>query len=146
VSFTGTVSCRGKTATLTGGKHEVTLAYSGRGDFAASTSASLPLTVAKRGTTTTLALAKTSVTYGHENAERLTVSVSHVGSVYPTSKVAVRIGSTTICTITLSKGTGSCALANTRLRVGTYTFVALYGGDGNYNQSESPKKTLKVAA
>ena len=146
VSFTGTVSCKGKTGTLAGGKHEVTLAYSGRGDFAASTSASLPLTVAKRGTTTTLALAKTSVTYGHESAERLTVAVSHVGGVYPTSKVAVRIGGTTICTITLSKGAGSCALANTRLRVGTYTFVALYGGNGNYNQSQSPKKTLKVAA
>jgi hypothetical protein len=38
--------------------------------------------------------------------------------------VAVRIGGTTICAITLSKGTGSCTLANTRLRAGTYTFVA----------------------
>jgi Big-like domain-containing protein len=144
VSFTGTLSCKGKTAILAGGKHEVALAYSGRGDFAASTSASLPLTVASRGTTTTLALAKTSVTYGHESAEKLTVSVSHVGSVYPTSKVAVRIGSTTICTITLSRGTGSCALANTRLRAGAYTFVAVFSGGANYGQSDSAKKTLKV--
>ena len=66
VSFTGTLSCKGTTAILADGKHEVTLAYAGLGDFAASTSASLPLTVASRGTTTTLALAKTSVTYGHE--------------------------------------------------------------------------------
>jgi hypothetical protein len=146
VSFSGTVSCKGTTAVLAGGKHLVTLAYSGRGDFAASTSASLPLTVAKRGMTTALALAKTSVTYGHESAEKFTASVSHAGSVDPTGKVAVRIGGTTICTITLNRGTGSCTLANTRLRSGTYTFVALYSGDGNYNQSESAKRTLKVAA
>lgn len=146
VPFTGTISCKGTTAILGGGKHLVVLAYSGHGNFAASTSASLALTAVKRGTTTTLALAKTSVTYGHESAEKFTVSVSHVGSVYSTGKLAVRIGGTTICTITLSKGTGSCTLANTRLRVGTYTFVALYGGDGNYNLSDSAKKILKVAA
>jgi hypothetical protein len=90
--------------------------------------------------------AKTSVTCGHESAEKFTASVSHAGSVYPTGKVAVRIGGTTICTITLSRGTGRCTLANTRLRAGTYTFVALYSGDGNYNQSKSAKKVLKVAA
>jgi hypothetical protein len=146
VSFSGTVSCGGTTAILAGGKHLVTLAYSGLGDFAASASASLPLTVAKRGATTTLALAKTSVTYGHESAEKFTASVSHVGSVYPTGKVAVRIGGTTICTITLSKSTGSCTLASTRLRPGTYTFVALYSGDRNYKQAESAKKTLKAVA
>jgi hypothetical protein len=146
VSFSGTVSCKGTTAILAGGKHLVTLAYSGLDDFAASTSASLPLTVAKRGTTTTLTLAKTSVTYGHESAGKFTASVGRVGTVYPTGKVAVRIGGTTVCTITLSKGVGGCTLANTRLRSGTYTFVALYSGDSNYNQSESAKKTLKVAA
>lgn len=145
VPFTGTVSCKGTTAILVGGKHLVTLAYSGRGDFAASTSASVPLVVARRGTTTTLALAKARVTYGHESAEKFTAWVSHVGGVYPAGKVAIRIGGTTICTITLSKGTGSCTLANTRLRAGTYTFVALYSGDRNYKQSESAKKILKVA-
>jgi hypothetical protein len=146
VPFTGTVSCQGTTAVLAGGKHLVVLAYSGRGDFAASTSVALPLTVAKRDTTTTLALSRTSVTHGHESAEKFTVSVSRAGGVYPTGKVAVRIGGTTICTITPSKGTGSCALANNRLRAGTYTFVALYSGNGNYNQSGSAKKTLKVEA
>jgi hypothetical protein len=145
VAFTAKVSCKGTTAILAGGKHQVTVAYPGRGDFAASTSVALPLPVAKRGTTTTLALAKTSVTYGHESAERFTISVRRTGSVYPAGKVAVRIGGTTICTITLSKGTAGCTLANTRLRAGTYTFVALYSGDGDYNQSESAKKILKVA-
>jgi hypothetical protein len=146
VPFTGTVSCEGTTAILAGGKHLVTLAYSGRGNFASSTSVSVPLTVAKRGTTTTLALAKGRVTYGHESAEKFTASVSRAGSVYPTGKVAVRIGGTTICTITLSRGTGSCTLANTRLRAGRYKIVARYSGNGNYYRSDSRKKTLKVAA
>ncbi|MGD0557163.1 MAG: Ig-like domain repeat protein [Streptosporangiaceae bacterium] len=146
VPLTGTVSCKGTTAILADGKHRVVLAYLGQGDFAASSSASLALTAVKRGTTTTLALAKTSVTYGHESAEKFTVSVSHVGSVYPTGKLTVRIGGTAICTIILRKGTGSCTLANTRLRAGKYTFVAQYGGDGNYNLSDSAKKVLKVAA
>jgi hypothetical protein len=103
--------------------------------------------VAKAKTTTTLALSKTSVAYGRENAARLSVSVSHVGSVYPTGKVSVRIGGTTICTITLSKGTGSCTLSSKRLRAGSYRFSALYGGNGDYNSSPlSASKTLKVAA
>ncbi len=142
--FRGTVSCKGTTAILAGGRHLVTLAYSGRGDFLKSTSVALPLTVARRGTTTTLVPSRTSVTDGHESAERFTVSVSRAGTVYPTGKVAVRIGGTTICTITLSKGAGSCALASTRLRAGTYTFIAVYGGDGSYHPSQSAKKSVKV--
>jgi hypothetical protein len=146
VPLTATVTCKGTTAILADGTHVVVLAYSGQGDFASSASASLALTAVKRSTTTTLALAKTSVTYGHESAEKFTVSASHVGSVYPTGKLAVRIGGTAVCTITLGKGTGSCTLANTRLRAGAYTFVAVYSGDGNYNGSDSAKKVLKVAA
>jgi hypothetical protein len=146
VSFIGTMSCKGTTAILTGGTHWVSLGYAGRGNFAAAptSSSSFALPVGRRHTTASLTLARTSVTYGHESAEKFTVSASHVGSVYPTGKVQVRIGGTTICTITLSRGVGSCTLANTRLRAGTYTFVDLYSGDRNYYKSESAKKTLKV--
>lgn len=65
--------------------------------------------------TTGLTLAKTAITYGHETAEKLTVSVSHAGSVYATGKVEVKSGSTVVCTITLNKGTGSCTLTARRL-------------------------------
>lgn len=58
----------------------------------------------------------------------------------------MRIGGTTICTISLNKGAGACTLANTRLRPGAYRFVALYPGNGDYNSSTSPSKTLRVAA
>jgi hypothetical protein len=146
--FTGTYSCKGTTGILAAGRHLVTLSYPANGPngtWMPSTSAALPLTVAKRASATSLALAKTSVTYGHESYEKFTVSVGRAGSVYPTGKVAVQIGGTTICTITLGKGTGGCVLANTRLRAGTYTLSALYSGDGNYAPSRSAKKNLKVA-
>lgn len=65
--------------------------------------------------TTGLTLAKTAITYGHETAEKLTVSVSHAGSVYATGKVEVKSGSTVVCTITLNNGTGSCTLTARRL-------------------------------
>jgi hypothetical protein len=142
----GKIICTSSAGALMAGRYGFTVGYAGDADFAPSASAPQYLTVGKAKTTTGLVLSNTSVTYGHENLEKLTVSVSHVGSVYPTGGVAVRIGATTICTISLSKGTGSCTLGATRLRAGTYPFVALYPGDGNYGSSTSASKTLKVTA
>jgi hypothetical protein len=131
---------------LTGGKHNVTESYSGRGNFAASASPATALTVGVARSTPALSLSRSLVTYGSENAEKFTVSVSHAGSVYPTGRVQVRIGGTTLCTVTLSKGTGSCTLTARQLRAGTYAIIAVYLGDANYHSSQSAGKTLKVAA
>ena len=60
--------------------------------------------------------------------------------------MAVKAGRKTVCTITLSKGTGSCTLSVKALRTGTYRLAASYGGDGNYLSSGPGTKTLKVAA
>jgi hypothetical protein len=141
----GKISCTGTTAILAGGKHTVTLTYAGDGNFTASTSATLTVTVAAAGSTPTLALSRSSVTYGHENLEKFTVSVSHRGSVYPTGKAQVRSGRTTLCTVTLnSRGAGSCALAAKQLRAGTYTIVTVYLGNADYRSSQSARKALKV--
>ncbi len=137
----GKITCTGSVGALLPGRYAFTVAYAGDTDFAPSASATRYLTVGRAKTTTGLTLSKATVTYGHENAEKFTVSVSHAGSVYATGRVAVRIGGTTI---SLNKGTGSCTLGATRLRAGTYRFVALYSGNGNYNTSLSPTKTLRV--
>jgi hypothetical protein len=142
----GKASCTGTTAILTGGKHAVTLSYAGGGNFAASASSTVTLTVGVARSTPALSLSRSTLTYGHENAEKLTVVVTHVGSVYPTGKAQVRIGSTTVCTVTLSKGAGSCTLTVKQLRAGTYAIIAVYLGDVNYHSSQSSRKTLKVAA
>ena len=143
----GTVSCTGITAVLTGGKHTVTLSYSGGGNFAASASPAVALTVGVARSTPALSLSRSPVRYGSENAERFTVSVSHAGTVYPTGKAQVRTGRTTLCTVTLSsRGAGSCTLTAKRLRVGRYPIVAVYLGNANYHSSQSAGKTLQVAA
>lgn len=140
----GKVTCTSLTWVRAPGRYAITVGYPGDADFAPSTSAVRYLTVSKAKTITTLRLSEATVTYGHERAEKFTVSVSHAGSVYPTGKVAVRIGGTTICTISLNKGTGSCTLGSTRLRAGTYQMAAHYAGNGDYNSSTSASKTLKV--
>jgi hypothetical protein len=142
----GKSMCTSSIGTVPAGRHKIIISYSSDGNYLASTSAPVYLTIAKAKTATGLTLAKPTITYGHENMEKLTVSVSHVGSAYATGKVAVKIGFTTICTISLSKGTGSCTLGATRLRAGTYHLAATYAGDGNYGSSTSTSKTLKVTA
>jgi hypothetical protein len=140
----GTVSCTGSTAILTGGKHSVTLSYSGHGNFAASVSPASTLTVSVAKSTATLSLSRSSVGYGSENAVKFTVSVSHVGSVRPAGKAQVRAGGTTVCTVTLHNGTGTCTLTARQLRPGTHTITAVYLGDVNYHSSQSAARPLKV--
>jgi hypothetical protein len=104
------------------------------------------LTVRKAKTATSLTLAKSPVTYGHETAEKLSVSVTHVGDVYANGKVTVKAGSTTVCLITMSSGHGSCTLSAKALKAGTYHLVASYPGNAYYLASASASKTLNVAA
>lgn len=48
-----------------------------------------------------------------------------------------------LCTIRLASGTGGCALSATRLKPGTYSLTASYGGS-TYYSGTSATKTLKV--
>jgi large repetitive protein len=141
----GKNACTAAVGPLAPGRYSVVLEYKGSVDFVPSTSATHYLTVSAAKTSTSLALSKSSVTYGHENEEKLTVSVSHVNSVYATGKVTVKTGSTTLCTITLSKGAGSCTLSASKLRAGTYQLSASFPGSTDYLKSASSSKTMKVA-
>jgi hypothetical protein len=131
------------------GRYTITASYSGDGNFTASTSAAQHLTVAREKTSTSLALSKTTITYRHETAEKLTATVSSPVPNRATGKVTVKAGRTTICVITLktgSKSSGSCTLKATQLKPGTYHLTVSYPGDGNYAPSNSSSKSLKVAA
>jgi hypothetical protein len=134
------------TVPLTAGRYSVWAQYGGDPNLRGATSAPQYLTVARAKTSTGLTLSKATVTYGHENAERLTVSASHLSGSYSTGKVTIKAGTTVICTISLSKDGGSCVLSTTRLKAGTYHLTATYNGDVNYAPSVSAVKTLKVAA
>ena len=107
---------------------------------------SLAITFNNAATSTALTLSSAQVGYGHERAERLTVTVppQYPWTGTPGGKVTIKTGLTTICTITLTSGKGSCALTARKLPVGTYTLVAAYRGSPDFASSISPRKTLKV--
>jgi len=95
--------------------------------------------------TTALKLSAAKVTYGDEQSETLSVGVSPQNSgVTPTGKVTVKEDRTTLCTIVLSSGKGSCTLSAKMLNVGTYHLVATYEGSKNVRPSTSAKETLTV--
>ncbi len=105
----------------------------------------VPTHVAKATTRTALKLSARKVTYGHEQTEHLSVTVSsqYSGSM-PTGTVTVKASTRTLCVIRLSSGKGSCRLSAKWLKVGTYHLIATYGGSTNFKGSTSAKETLRV--
>ena len=105
--------------------------------FVASGSIAVP-------TATALALSATKVTYGHERAEKLSVTVTAVNGEPVTGTVKVKAGSKVVCSVTLSAGHGSCKPAASALKPGTYSLVAQYGPAQEFEGSPSPAKALTV--
>ena len=114
--------------------------YAGPDDqqpFVASGSIAVP-------TSATLTLSTGTVVYGHEQSEKLSVKVKASNGEPPGGVVTVKAGSTVVCTITLSDGAGSCRLAASKLKPGTYSLVAKYGPTQIYMSSQSSAKTLRI--
>jgi hypothetical protein len=140
----GRGSCALSATVLAAGTRPLTASYNGSANFNPSASAARTLAVSKAGTRTALSLSATRVTLGHEQAERLSVTVSHQYSGTPGGTVTVKSGTSTVCTITLRSGRGQCSLAARQLRTGTYTLIAVYHGNSNFTGSASSRKTLTV--
>jgi hypothetical protein len=96
-------------------------------------------------TTTTLALSAPSVSYGHEQSERITVTVVPRYGGTPAGTVKVRAGHVTVCDITLASGTGSCRLSARQLRPDTYRLTAAYPGGPGFLASTSAARSLTVS-
>jgi hypothetical protein len=95
---------------------------------------------------TILKLSVAKVAYGHEQVEHLSVTVSPQDSrTTPTGKVTIKASTTMLSVIKLKAGKGSCSLSARRLKAGTYSLVATYGGSANFKGSTSAKETLIVA-
>ena len=101
------------------------------------------LKAAKAASAASLALLRSSVAYGHENGDKLTVKVTSPLGGTPGGTVTIAVKSTVLCTIRLAKGTGGCTLSAKRLRPGSYSLTASYGGS-TYIAGSSAAKTLKV--
>jgi hypothetical protein len=118
--------------------------YGGDGNYQASQSAddAEPLTVTQAGpapSTTTTLLSASSITLGGSVTD--TVTVTGAGPV-PTGTVTfeVQIGAGSFAPFSTKSldGTGHATSDSyTPLAVGSYRFRALYGGDGNYQASQS---------
>jgi hypothetical protein len=97
-----------------------------------------------QATRAALKLSAAKVTYGHEQTERLTVTVTPQHSGTPAGTVTVKAGKTTVCEITLKAGQGGCTLAPKKLPAGAYHLVAAYGGSLYYLGSASAGQALTV--
>jgi hypothetical protein len=95
-------------------------------------------------TSTALSLSSGTVSYGHEQSERLSVTVRARFSGVPAGSVAIRAGAATICVIHETAGGGSCALTAKRLRPGTYRLIAAYAGGAGFLGSTATARTLTV--
>jgi hypothetical protein len=112
-----------------------------------SSAVSNSVTPAKATSETSLKLSSKKVTYGDEQVEHLSVTVSpqHPGTT-PTGTVTIKASATTLCVIKLASGAGSCKPLSAReLNAGAYSLVATYSGSTNFKGSTSAKETLTVA-
>ena len=96
-----------------------------------------------RVTATTLARSHSVVTFGHEQSEKLSVSVTSKSGT-PGGKVVVKAATKTVCTITLRSGKGSCTLSAKEFNAGGYHLVANYEGTWPYASSASSSGPLTV--
>jgi Bacterial Ig-like domain (group 3) len=141
----GKGSCTVPAAKFGPGAVRVAAFYGGGISFQTSQSFTQTFAVTKATTRTALALSKSSVTFGKEQAERLSVAVAPQFGGTPAGTVTLKAGARTVCTITLKSGRGSCALAAKEFKPGTYQLTATYPGKGGFTGSASAPRTLKVA-
>ena len=132
----GTGGCTLTATQLGVGTSTVTAAYTSSNANIAGSSTSKTLVVSAASTTTTLSFTS-PVNYGAEGSADFVVTVSTTGAT-PTGTVAIERGSTTLCTITLSGGTGTCTLSASQLAAGTYSIAAVYDpANSNFATSSS---------
>jgi hypothetical protein len=127
------------------GTVSVTAFYGGGISFQASQSVAQTFKVTKAATKTGLALSKSSITFGQEQAEHLSVAVAPQFGGTPVGTVTLKTGTRTVCTIRLKSGKGSCTLTAKEFKPGTYQLTASYPGKGGFTGSGSAPRTLKVA-
>jgi hypothetical protein len=96
-------------------------------------------------TATELTVSTPNLTFGNEQAETLSATVTSPAGGTPTGTVTVFAGGGTACTMALTAGSGSCALSATSIPAGSDDLVAAYSGDTSYTASSSAPSTVTVA-
>jgi hypothetical protein len=133
------------------GQDSITAQYSGDANYAASTSASVPISVLY-GTTTTLNSSNLNVPYGASVTFTAQVTTSQSGGPAMTGTVLFAQNSVPLgAPVTLSNG--QAQLTTTSLTSGTDTVTAEYQGDSNYGisvgsvtETVGPAPTFTISA
>ena len=136
-----TATCQQTYNTVSAG-HSITAVYSGDTNTTGSTSSALSQVVNTAATTTTLSSGTNPSVFGQSVIFNVTVSTNAPGSGTPTGTVPVKEGGTTVCTATLSGGSGSCSSAS--LSVATHSLAATYAGTANFSASTSSPALSQV--
>lgn len=155
-----TGSCALTAGELAPGSYVVSADYSGDAFYDPSSAAPATLVITPPApvivpTATTLTVSAPTATFGHEQAEKLSVQVGEPPAVtgkitpraaVPAGQVTIKAGSVSVCVVTLADGKGSCAVGASKLRPGGYQLTASYGGSATFRASVSAPVALTVAA
>jgi hypothetical protein len=120
----------------------VTATMAGTVNYDPVSSGATTITIGPALTTTRLTLSKSTIIFGREQTERISIKVAATGAV-PTGIVGVKGAR---CHITLLHGAGSCSLTKTELSVGGHDLVAVFIGRPRFSSSSSQKHQLVVKA
>ncbi len=124
-------------SSLTAGNHTINANYAGDGDFLASASPVVALTVSKSATTTTLSSSPNPSVFGQSVILAIRVAASGGGAGTPTGVVTVEDGSSAILgTLTLD-GSGRATFPLSSLTAGSHSITASYTGDANFTASSA---------
>lgn len=127
------------------GTYSLSASYPGQAPVAGSgTAGPARVKVGRATSRTTLRLSAAKIRYGHEQSEKLTVTVRPEFAGRPAGTVIIRSGGTAICTLTLRRAAASCTLRSKQLAVGTRKLTARYRGSGDFIGSTSAAKSVKV--
>jgi hypothetical protein len=140
-------SCTLSATRLGAGTYRIVATYAAGTDFASSTSGVATLTIGSATSRTALSLSTPTVTYGDEQAARISVTVSpqFAGSI-PAGTVSIVRATTTLCVINLSSAKGSCTLSPGRYGPEAYHLVAYYNGSSDFRASVSGIAVITVVA
>ena len=145
----GAASCSPTSGTLlTPGAATITATYSGDPNFSApATAPTRAWTITKATAVMTSGVSTSTVIYGNESQAAFSVTVASPGSGTPTGTVTFKQGATTLCTVTLANGTGSCTPTAAALAASgsAYTVVATYSGDTNFAAPATQNISLTVS-
>lgn len=125
------------------GSQSLQAAYSGDPNYAGFTTPVTYLTVSTTATSTAITQYTASPAAGSTFQVTATITPLASSSSTPTGNVSFTLNGTAVGSATVSGGTATTTI--TAPASGTYSLVAIYGGDGNFTGSTSTSVTVTVS-